>query len=567
MATSTEERVLLIPSLDGGMQERSTEFVAGKTECRFIKNANPVITLGALTKVLGYAKKGNTIGAGSSVLGTGALNTSAGVDKLLAFLGTDAYVYNASTGVWDAQSRTYTASQKFETASLLNMLFEVNGLTDSPESYTGSAWSQTTNVTDMPKAKYIWEYKNRLYLYNITIPIGGAFPSRVWYSNLPTNSTLTWDFESGADLTQSAGSAVVTSAGALFLTRGIKIGDTFIITTGSNAGEYEVESIDSETQITLTKTLTNAQTDKSFWVGGNWFDVSRDNSDVGTGLIKNFDRLLCFKRHSVSKFNKTTDPATDSLLPIKDIPGTLSNRSIVNQGGYTYYWSDTGMWRTDGTAGEKVTDALQDIVDGITDANLSSVTGWVENDRIVKMFVGDISNVDKDITVSKCVVCYDTVSNTYWIEELSDTIVDSVVWCQGTAKKATMIFNTVGECFETENGHSFAGDEIPMEIELWDKFAISPEVSVNYTRFKIFGSQLRSISGLQWKRSYYDKGLKDIDFDRLDISYQSDNEVEVKTRENSNHAAGFILKFMETSADMQPSISRVTAYYTGGDVR
>jgi len=566
MATANQEKIFLIPSLDGGMQQRTTEFVSGKTECKFIKNANTIGKLGALTKVPGYTHKGNAVGA-TTILGAGALNTAGGVDKLVAFLGTDAYVYNSSTGAWDAQSKTFTAAQKFETASLLDMLFVVNGLTDAPQSYTGSAWSTTTNVTNMPKARYISEYKNRLFLYNITLPVGGAYPSRVWYSDLPKNNTITWDYESGTDLAQSAASAVVTSAAALFISRGIKTGDTFVITDGSNAGEYEVDTVDSETQITLTQTLANAQTGKTFWVGGNWFDVARGNSDIGHGLIKNFDRLLCFKRHSVHKYNKTTDLATDSLLPIKDIPGTTSSRSIVNRGSYTYYWSDTGLWRTDGTDGELVTEALQEVIEGIADASLSTVVGWVEKDRVVKMFIGDISNTTTGLTITNCVICFDSVSNTYWIEELADAIVDSAMWVEGTAKKKTIIFSSGGEAFETENGKSHDGVAIPMEIELWDAFPISPEVAVGMTRFKIYGDELKSIGVVLWKKLYYDNGLKDEDFIPLQTSYQSEHEMEVRTIESNNKAAGFILKFIETSDDMQPGISRIAAFYTGGDIR
>jgi hypothetical protein len=187
----------------------------------------------------------------------------------------------------------------------------------------------------MPKAKYIIEDKNRLYLFNISIPVGGNFPSRCWYCDLPKNNTISWDFESGTNLVTTANSPIITSSGALFLTRGIKQGDTVSIINGDDAGEYEVESVDSETQLTLSKSLTDSATGKSFWVGGNWFDVERDNSDVGIGIGKNFNRVLLFKRHSVNKFLKTSDVVTDSLLPINGCPGTTSHRSIVSKGAYT----------------------------------------------------------------------------------------------------------------------------------------------------------------------------------------------------------------------------------------
>ena len=61
MATQNEERPYIIPSLDAGMQMRSTEFLAQKGEVALSSNADPVQKIGALTKVPGYDAKGNPL--------------------------------------------------------------------------------------------------------------------------------------------------------------------------------------------------------------------------------------------------------------------------------------------------------------------------------------------------------------------------------------------------------------------------------------------------------------------------------------------------------------------------
>jgi len=567
MATTNEEKLLIIPSLDQGVQMNTTEFLPQKSEIRFGKNIDLTFRLGGIAKALGYDNKGNAISGTPTILGAGKLSTSGGTDKLVAFAGTDAYVYNSGTGAWDAQSRTFTASQKFETENFLDLLFEVNGLTDAPQSYTGAAWSTSSNVTDMPKAKYIKAGNGRIYLFNINIAVGGSYASRVWFSDIPKNDTIAWDFESGTDLSQTASSKVVTSAGSVFKTRGIKSGDKFIITNEGNAGEYVVDTVDSNTQITLTEALTATETNSSFWIGGNWFDVERNNSDVGMGLGWNFNRLLCFKRHSVYKFQKTQDFATDNLLPIKGAPGTTSHRSIVDTPGFTYWWSDTGLWRTDGVSGQLMSTALQEVVDGIAAASLDDVVGWFENDRIVKMFIGDVSNSVTGLTITKAVFCYDTLSNTYWTESLTDTMNAAVEWVEGTARKRNFLFSNAGEVFVTQEGNSHDGSPIYMEVETHPYFAISPEYSVNYTRIKIFGESLKSLQVVGWKRVYYDKGLKDDDFQPVDIPYQTEHEISVKMKESENRAAGFILKFIDNTTDLRPIINRITAYWTGGELR
>ncbi len=509
-----------------------------------------------------------------NIIGSGALNTSTGFDRLLAFTSDgDAYIYDANySPLWRRQWLTLTANQKVETESFLDMLFEVNGVTDVPRTYNGlttalDSWSTTVNVTDMPYSYYIKLYNNRLYLFNIKLLIGGKFASRVWFSNLPKNGVISWDFESGSDLVQTSSSKVVTSAGALFLTRGIKQGDKFTIATGSNVGEYNVDTVDSETQITLIETMTNSQSGKDFWVGGNFFDVERNNSDVGMGLGLNFDRLLCFKRHSVYKFQKTTDSATDNLLPIKGAPGTTSNRSIVDTPGYTYWWGDTGMWRTEGVSAQLMSIAMQEVVDGMASTSLDDVVGWFENDRIVKMFIGDINNTTTGLIITNCVFCYDTLTNTYWTESYPDTITTAVQFVEGTEKKRTFIFSNAGEVFKTQQGNSFDGDPIYEEIESHPMFAISPDYAVNYTRIKIQGEKLSSLEVVGWKRVYYDQGLKDTDPQPLDKAYQSEHEIELRTKEGENKCAGFILYIRDNTTNLRPIVNRIVAAWTGGDLR
>jgi len=62
------------------------------------------------------------------------------------------------------------------------------------------------------------------------------------------------------DLVTTASSGVVTSACSTFQTDGVQAGDSFAIGTGPDAGTYTVQSVDSETQITLTTTLTGTRT-------------------------------------------------------------------------------------------------------------------------------------------------------------------------------------------------------------------------------------------------------------------------------------------------------------------
>jgi hypothetical protein len=66
------------------------------------------------------------------------------------------------------------------------------------------------------------------------------------------------------DLVTTAGSAVVTSASSTFVTDGLVAGGRFAIATGPDMGLYTIASIQSETQLTLTTTLTSTRTGVAF---------------------------------------------------------------------------------------------------------------------------------------------------------------------------------------------------------------------------------------------------------------------------------------------------------------
>lgn len=550
------------------MQRRTTKFLNQATEVLLAKNADFQYKLGGIAKALGYAKKGNSISGSPIILGCGSLNTSGGVNKLIAFAGTDAYIWDGAS-TWTAQARTFTASQKFETERFLDQVFEVNGITDVPQNYDGTDWSTTRNVSDMPKGKFIIEDKLRLYVFNVNIPVGGNYPSRFFYCDLPKNNTLQWGIETGTDGVATAASATFTSAGSLFVTRGIKVGDPFFIVGAGNAGEYEVKSITSETVLELTTNLVNALSSEDFWVGGNWEDVARDNSDVGMGISKNSDRVLFFKRFSLHKWNKGVTDAENTLIPVKGVPGTVSHRSIVNVRDFTMYWSDTGLWRYDGSSSQLVSNPIQDIVDGIAAANLSSIAGWSVDDRIVKMFVGDVNNADTGIVINKCVVCYDIFSNSWWVEEYDDTINCSTRWVEDSALK-NFIFSNDGEIFQSESGNTYNENAFPMAVETWFYWPIAPEVQVNFTRFKTYTEHGRGIQ-CEYKLAYFsaEGGYRvDPQWRRLKPLYKTEDEQEWIMDADINRAAGYALKFIESSAtNARPVIERIAAFYTGGEVR
>jgi len=327
-----------------------------------------------------------------------------------------------------------------------------------------------------------------------------------------------------------------------------------------------VKTIDSETQITLTKTLANTQSNSSFWCGGNYFFIGREDSDVGMGLGINSDRILAFKRFSLYKYQKTSNVATDTLIKVKGAPGTTSQRSVISFGDDTFYFSDTGIWKFNGVSSVLVSTPVQEVIDGISDSSKTNVVAWQERDRIMKMYVGDVSNTETELTINDCVICHDTLTNSWWVEEYPDAIKASIRWLKSNALKS-YIFNDAGECFKTETGNSFDGDEINMEIELQPIFPIAPEVSVTFTRFKIYHQKGQDIQIVGYKRFFDSDGNIDKETRRVNVTKRTDGEIEVRPQEEENKAAGFSLVIAHMSDSIRPVIEKVIAYYSGYEIR
>lgn len=426
----------------------------------------------------------------SKILGLGSLNTSVSVEKLVAAKDSSFHVYNPTNGAWDKQTGAGTGLTyltKTYHDEFLDMQFWVNGV-DTNRTYTGAAWSTSTNVSDSPIANFIKSFGVRLFLVGVTITVGTTsiiFKSRIWWSNLPQqdangNWVITWNLETGTDLASTAASAVITSAGSLFKTRGIKVGDPFYIIAGNNAGKYVVASVDTETQITLTTAVTNATNSQSFWVGGNWQDVRTDDGDVLKGVGENSSRLLLFKQSSLHRFDGS------SLEQVKSVPGTSSHNSIVNLLGDTYYFHPlTGIWKYNGVTSKLISEPIWDIIAAISSANYPEIVGYTDNARFLKFFVGDLTaNLQTGLpAISNAVIIYDALMDNWSLASLAHAISAVTPWVESNVPNI-YAGSTSGQVYQLETGTNFAGAAIPFRLRTKHYYPISRDVTVNAERLE-----------------------------------------------------------------------------------
>ena len=384
----------------------------------------------------------------SSILGLKNFIKSDTSEKLVVAYGNDIGVFDGISA-FAGQGRNLS-SVKMEFDVFLDYLIGVNG-TDRNQVYNGT-WFNGGARTRMPIASLVKTVGNKIYIANLSYA-NINYRSRVWNSDLPKNDDITWGYETGTNLVATAGSSVVTSAFAGFATYNIKVGDPFFITTGNNVGQYTVNTIDSDQQITLVEVMKFSTTGSTYWVGSNWFDARRNDGDTIKGLGENDNKLLVFKRESLLRYDEK------ELRRVKGAPGTTSHRSIASVRENTYYFHDTGVYRYDGLSSFLVSRPIQDWIDGISSNNYESIVSWRDED-ILYIFVGDISNAPKGISLSNGVLIYDTAAQAWDIGMLNDTVtVANETTVSGT--RTVYLGNTSDEVLTWNSGTADISAPIP----------------------------------------------------------------------------------------------------------
>lgn len=172
---------------------------------KILNNCTNTWKVGALTKDTGYVIKGAQLQSGKSIGGLFNFIQVPGTEKMLATVNDadgddDTQLFYSTGGAWTEVTDAETEwngkeDMNVEMESFIGYCFFVGyGATDGflpVGSLTGTTFSTVTNVTDMPQAKYIKRYRDRLYVANAYYS-GAAYPYRVYFSSVPTAGAITW---------------------------------------------------------------------------------------------------------------------------------------------------------------------------------------------------------------------------------------------------------------------------------------------------------------------------------------------------------------------------------------
>lgn len=431
---------------------------------------------------------------------------SSSVNKLFAAYGNDIVDVAAGTGY----KLNITSGNKMEFSVFLDHVFFQNKV-DRPRTFNGTSWG-FTHANHMPLSKYLFPFKSRLYLGNckftdLEAPLdesgtGLNFPSRVFYPDLYNTDALTWGLAWGRDGAPIQGTNIfnVISGGDgipnNFLAQNIKIGDPLFITSFDSGRvllsrkRYTVAKIPSAYRLeTVEKFEPSVDTNLHWWVGSNWFDVGTDDNDQITGFGEN-NNILIFKLLSLWVYSGS------QLRKVRDAVGTSSQRSVINKNGYTYYFHGshpkiTGIYRFDGSQSVKVSRAIDPFIQGMAAGAYDDVVSWSEGDEL-RWYIGDLTNANHEISMTKAVATYHTVTGAWDVSPINDAIVARAPW-QVSNEEYFYTGTNSDQILKMGIGNAFKTSPIPMRLQTKVYYPLSTDIINEFTHVQVVGRQVKGL--------------------------------------------------------------------------
>lgn len=490
----------------------------------------------------------------ANILGLRGLSTPT-LNVLVGAYGND--IVNLATGKGAGIGLTPNKNVEFET--FLGSLFFQNGFDRPLTSTDGNIWT-TKHVARPPLGFYIraWRSRQTLYVANVSIQ-NTQYPSKVMFCAPPNNNTIQWGYEYGNQLQTVAGSKTVFAPNAGFKTYKLQRGNPIFIQSGNDIGEYHIISVDADQQLTLDTAMTTTAQNIQFWAGGNWFDVGPDDGDFITWMEENNDFLLVYKRDSLYRIN-TLDGS--SQTKVRGAYGTTSGRSVANLHELSiYYHNDVGLakgfYAYNGGYSQKISAPIDNHIAGIDPGAIP--VAWREGE-LYRCFVGTITNLAQNISITNAVVTWDYASKTWSVDPIDDVVTSSTEFRQALTKLA-YFGTTTDTVMITPNGNTYNGKNVPFTAETGAIFPFGTQWIASFSRAQIFSKRMKGTQ-VQYKMIYrpfmidqdwHDLGeLKD---DRTELFFRITNEAD------PHKGSGIKLRFLNTNAN-QPEgvIEKVTLF-------
>jgi hypothetical protein len=147
---------------------------------------------------------------------------------------------------------------------------------------------------------------------------------------------------------------------------------------------------------------------------------------------------------------------------------------------------------TDSSTSKRISNPIQDYIDGISSANYASIVAWREG-NIYRAYVGDISNPGRDIAITNAVLELDLDNNTWSPGSIGDVIKCSTLFRESNIEN-TYVGNDSAQVFATPSGYSDNGDPVPWYMETRTVYPAGSEIINQMNKIQVIS---RDASGVR----------------------------------------------------------------------
>lgn len=177
-------------NLSGGMNRKTAPLIIKDEECELAVNVD-LDRVGAVEKRKGYSTTHPTIPGTGAINGLSSNIVNNGSVYWYAARNRNVYVYHHGWSSWISRESTLNSTvEKVRFASFVDRTFRVVENTEMQSSFGQTSFGDT-QVPDDIEPRYIEVFTDRVYVASNSDE--GAESSRVYFSSLPDNDSISWD--------------------------------------------------------------------------------------------------------------------------------------------------------------------------------------------------------------------------------------------------------------------------------------------------------------------------------------------------------------------------------------
>lgn len=227
-----------------------------------------------------------------------------------------------------------------------------------------------------------------------------------------------------------------------------------------------------------------------------------DNGGDITALAKVPGYLLIFKSRSMKRFNGSSTFPEDMISQ-----GAPCQEAVCQGKGYVGFLNNKGVWLTNGGMPERISKPIQDFIDAIPAANLTSVASWGDDEHMY-WSIGNVTVKGTDYT--KVVLKFNLLTQTWDIYSYSDLFKIFTQYIDASGNRVIVGGNDDGQVLQIQSGNSDNTQPITWDFQTLDVEISSRGLQKEISRMITYTENVRTGKMLYRANSSKDSDWKPV---------------------------------------------------------